>query len=673
MATKQRDGKGKFVSNKNGNGDTRSGFVINDGDRIEFPAPNEEFTYSGNSDPISRMDIRRLTYNNALYTRRLLSKISQFLDGRRNIEEECGYPHTEEITAENYRDLYERNEIAAKVVNILPDECWQVFPRIFESEDMDEVTPFEEALEDIGKHLLGPGYFEDDEVNPLFQYLHRVDRLSGIGSYGALFLGVDDGKQLSEALDLDENVEVGSEASVELLFLRALDECSCSISGLVADPEDPRFGQPEYYDVSLMDPGNYRSSRGTTITGDRARVHWTRIIHIADNLMSNEILGQPRMRVVYNRLYDLHKLYGGSAEMYWKGAFPGMALQVDPRVAYQQNVREEIIFEVERIKQQLENYDNSLSRNLLLPGMVANMLSPTVVDPSPQIERMIEAICIEKDIPKRIFMGSERGELSSSQDVRTWYGKVRGRQIGHCTTRILVPVIDRFIRARILPRPAQYRAYWPDVSSLTETERADVAFKITDALVKYVQGGLESVIEIKDYLVRIHKFDETEVDQILENRLEGMEREIELKAERMELEEELLPEPDVLEVPQIPGQPSEQPGAAPKGQEQEAVPGKGQKQAGAVAAPKKDEEDEESTENIFCPTGPGGGVNPRSGGKSSMVDVGQMLGMLKESGYDVGEPVIDIKAGHTLYPVTKDGKTRMMSTRSISKLLGKGK
>lgn len=462
-------------------------------------------TVSNGKSVINEQDLRELVYHNQLTQRRILSA---FADQRRDIGKECGYPETGELTAEKYSELYEREPLAARVVDLMPLECWQVTPLLFETEDLGKTTAFEQAWEDVGKGLRGNSKFQTNDGNPIWQYLERVDRLSGVGHYGALLLGIDDGQDLYKPLLMaDPEKSVGTGNQRKLLYLRALPETECRITQWESDPSNPRYGQPTMYDVTTTYP-----SGASTVVSRTQPVHWTRIVHIADNIDRNEIYGVPRMQKLYNRLYDLHKLYGGSAEMYWKGAFFGLAFETHPQLGGQVDI------DADSMRAQISAYENTLQRYLALPGMSVKTLAPQVVDPSPQIERQIEAICIYLGCPKRIFMGSERGELSSAQDMRLWYARVKHRQITRVTPGIIVPLVDRLIAAQVLPTPESYDVLWPDVAGLTDQEQAGIAVSRTDAIVKYIAGQGEALIDPLDYLVRILGFTYDEARMVLDNR-----------------------------------------------------------------------------------------------------------------------------------------------------------
>jgi hypothetical protein len=477
-----------------------------------------------------------MALNEVLFRRQL---IQMYNDPRRNIESECGYVQTETLDALTYKKQYERDPIAARVVDIYPKECWQVSPLVKETQGIDEEdqTPFEIALEEVAASIAGTSLYvgQEEEGNALWEYLKRVDKLSGIGHYGVLLIGTDDNAKGDLSQPLELNPDGFPTANRKLLYLRALDESLAKIATLDTDPASPRYCQPTAYDLILTRPVMVPGQLAQSVSQQGTRVHWTRVLHVADNLESSEIYGMPRMRPVFNRLYDLHKLYSGSAEMYWKGAFPGLSFEVQPSLVGKTKPLSDP--QKRAFKDMLENYWAGLDRALMSGNMQAKTLAPTVVDPSEQIDKQVEALCIYIGCPKRIFMGSERGELSSNQDTRAWYARCKDRQITYLTPRLIVPFIDRLIQIGIVPAPEEYFVEWPDVSSVTELEQAQILLARTQSYAAYVGGNVESFIAPKDYLVREANFDEDTADEMLGNASEGA----------MELEtrmQEAQPEPE---------------------------------------------------------------------------------------------------------------------------------
>ena len=281
--------------------------------------------------------------------------MNKLLDARRDIDDECGYPKI--ITANQYRLLYDREGIAERVVNVYPFESWALNPEINETDEA-TTTAFEQAWQDLCDRLR------------CFSYLQRVDELSGIGHYGLLLLGLDDGAPLDEPVEgMDDKGDKAGQASHRLLYLRAFDESLVDVAAYETDPLNPRFGEPTFYNVTFYDPNTQESGAVATQDQTTKRVHWSRVVHVADNRKSSEVFGVPRMRPVYNRLYDLRKLLGGSAEMFWKGAFPGYSFEVNPDMG-------DVEIDSTALRDEFDSYSNGLQRYLALSGVQAKSLAP---------------------------------------------------------------------------------------------------------------------------------------------------------------------------------------------------------------------------------------------------------------------------------------------------------
>ena len=449
--------------------------------------------------------------------------IKGMFDPRTDINDECGYPDT--INPEEYRGMYDREGIATRVVEVLPKESWVVSPSVFETEDPTQTTEFEKAWDELAQNLHGDSWYQDEQGSPIWEYLLRADILSGIGAYGVVLLGLDDGK------DMLEEVEPGKDR--KLLYVRCFDESLATIARREEDINNPRFDQPTEYSISFNDPrDSLRGGRGFHVT--TKKVHWTRCIHLADNLGSSEIIGVPRQQSVWNRLYDLKKIYGASGEGYWKGAFPGLSLETDPGLAGDHGVDVNPAI----IRDLMEKYSTGLQRYLLLTGLTAKSLAPQVVDPSPQIESLIDAVCIRLGIPKRIFTGSERGELASSQDEKTWNNRLSHRQTTYITPRIIVPLVNRLISLGVLPEPIGYSVVWPDLNSLTEDQKATIAVKRTESMSKYIGGNVESMMVPMDFLTEIIGLSDEKAQQIVDTAIETFEDGQEDSGNELEQQEE---------------------------------------------------------------------------------------------------------------------------------------
>jgi uncharacterized protein len=555
--------------------------------------------------------------------------MKSLLDSPRDVDGDCGYP-SGYISTGLYKSLYDREPVPARVVEVYPKECFQVQPTVFEDESADVVTPFEEAWDALGKQLRGEqSFYQEEESSAIWTYLYDADVKSGIGHYAGILLGIDDGVPLNEPAEMitpaDGNGKQkasSDSASRRLLFMRVFGESDMRINSLETDMQSPRYGCPVEYDISLIDPTEFTSlGLGASLPTNRAVVHWSRVVHISEY----GVLHTPRMQPVLNRLLDLRKLQGGSAEMYWRGAFPGYAIKTQPQLGADVDINKE------DVKQQLTDYSNALQRFLVLMGMDITALAPQVSDPSSQVGVQIDAICIQLGIPKRIFMGSERGELASSQDDAAWNDRLKQRQLGVITPRIIIPVVDRLISLRVLPRPAKgYRVSWPDLTSKSDEEKAGIATQRTQAVSAYVAGQLETTLAPMDFWTRIMGFTEDEAQSIIDNAEEiKQQKEKEQAAKDMEaakVQAEAQAKIDAAAKTAADTPSSEQTPTAPGSP---TSPGKtfgGKGSQSPTSAPPNGSTGQpggsntvgnSGVGNTFCPTGSGGGIDPSCSPKSA--------------------------------------------------------
>jgi len=432
---------------------------------------------------------------NAAISRAALSRA--LLDPRRDIDAECGYPKIIQIA--DYEYLYNREGVAERVVNIIPQESWAMDPIVHDDDLETKDSDFTEAYKDL------------EEAYNIYHYLERADELSGVGRFGLMLIGFDDGLPLIEPVEgfNPESGEFSASKERNINYLRVFDESLIQIASYEKDETNPRFGQPTIYNVDFADikPGQ------SNIQVDKVRrpVHWTRVIHLADNRTTSEICGKPRMQVVYNRIYDLRKIVSGSGEMFWKGAFPGLSIETTPDVA------SDGTFDAAALKKEINAYSNGLQRYMATTGVSVNSLAPQVSDPEGHVMVNLKMIAISLGIPFRVFIGTEEAKLASDQDTKAWNKRLKRRQDKYLNPMVIRPFIDRLIATGVLPEPKDgtYSIVWPDLNAPTDKDKAEFAERMTKALKEYVTGDVDSIMGPKEYLMLVHGFSESETDAIL--------------------------------------------------------------------------------------------------------------------------------------------------------------
>ena len=452
-------------------------------------------------------ELRTMTDNVAM-TRAMMVRSLIETVGNHDIYKECGYPT--EISAEDYKKMYERQGIATRVVSIYPSESWTVQPWVFETQKLEdeEQTEFETAWTDLYEKL------------GLYEKLNRLDEVSGIGHYGVLLLGFNDGRDLKEPVQgimgkSGKPSKKGPASDAELLYVMPFDEASAPIKKFDTDQSSPRYGLPVSYNIQISDPKTSPLG-GAPVDAKQVEVHWTRVIHVADNCKSSEVYGTPRMRTVFNRLVDIEKILGSSAEMFWKGGFPGISFEVPPDVSGSGQVQLSPEDKAE-LKEEIEKYMSSLKRYLSLVGVTAKQLSVEIADkPMDHLNVQILAICIAIEVPQRVFSGTEEAKLASVQDAVAWNKRVQRRQNLHVTPKIIRPLIERLQLTGVLPQTEKFFVEWPDIYSISDLDRAESAAKMVTAIAQYVTSEAKTFIPPLQFLTWVWDFDPAEAKEILD-------------------------------------------------------------------------------------------------------------------------------------------------------------
>ena len=422
-----------------------------------------------------------MALNSYLVRRRALLEDSNNV---KDINKECGYPET--ITEFDYKDMYDREGLSARVVSVLPEESWAMEPEIYEIEE-EELTPFEGA------------WIELAEEHNLYHYLERIDEVSGIGAYGLLLFGLDDGQELKEPVRGSSDDGTFTPSGHKLLYLRTFDQTMATVNKWENDKANPRYGLPLTYNMKFVDLETQGVGTTTTLLdATEHEVHWSRVLHVADNRKTSEVFGIPRMKGVFNRLLDIRKVLSGSGEMFWKGAFPGFSFEMDPSLVSDTDLDQE------SIKDEFFKYSSGLQRYLAITGLKTNQLSPQVASPEYHIRCQLEIIAVSIKTPIRVLLGSEEAKLASTQDARTWNKRVRKRQKIYLTPMLLRPFVKRLIGYGVLPQPRKkFFIDWPDLNTPTDADRAEVAATWTEAMALYCTSGVEIIIPPKEFFTKV--------------------------------------------------------------------------------------------------------------------------------------------------------------------------
>lgn len=449
---------------------------------------------------------------------KLAGLLGQSYEGDRNIYYALGYPTS--IRFEEYAARYERQDIASAIIDRPVDATWRGSFGLLEADDENE-TPLEKAWQELEERL---------HIKSKFT---RLDRLSQIGNYGVMFLGLSDAKNKEAQQDPVRGT------GLQLLYVKPLSEGSAKIRRFETNPGNERYGLPVLYDLTITSPG------GVT---NNMLVHYSRIIHVAGKQMESEVDGDPTLKCVYNRLMDIEKLVGGSAEMFWRGARPGYNAKVDEEHSLDDEAKDDLL-------KQIDEMEHSLRRILVNEGVDMQPLAMQIADPSKHLDIQIQLISAQTGIPKRILVGSERGELASSDDRTTWNEMVKSRREEYAEPQIVRTFVDTGIKYGFLP-PAKtaYSVKWNDLFAKSEKEKTEIGKNRAESVSKYAgTPGADVVLPPSSFYRNCLGLDEEEIELIEQEHEEAVkEEEAQLEAERKLMEEQMESNPQP-----VPGNPQQ--------------------------------------------------------------------------------------------------------------------
>lgn len=412
----------------------------------------------------------------------------------KDINRECGYPIN--IDVEDYYEMYRREGIGTRIIKVMPEETWHVTPDIVEDQSPDSMTEFEKA------------WFTVEKSRMLFSIMKRADILSGIGQFGVILLGFNDGGTLDSPLQGVPEFGIASEPGnkLELLYARPFAQNVVRVQSIVNDPTSPRFGLPETYKINFNASvfKDVSQVEGNDPTMDNRVVHWTRVIHLADNRDMSEVFGIPRMEMAWNRLLDIRKILGGSGEMFWRGGFQGLGFEGE----------EDLEIDTDAMKEHIEDFYTGLQRYLVLKGLKTKNIAPAVADPTPHVQVQMDAIAMALGIPKRILFGSERSHLASTQDQEAWHARLRSRQKYYVSPLIIRPTVERLINVGALPYVPEFNIVWPDIEQEKESDKAETAEKWSKALKQYVESGAVNLMAPEEFFSLFCGLESHEIERI---------------------------------------------------------------------------------------------------------------------------------------------------------------
>ena len=432
---------------------------------------------------------------------------TQSYGGDRNIYEALGYKDT--LVFDDYIARYFRQDIAKAVIDRPVQASWKGDIEVIEN-TRSKHTKFEKEWRKLYTSL------------KLKSVFIRADKLTGLGSYSVILLGLND-------IRTREGFKNKVKKGAKLLYVKPFSEPSAVIDKWDENERSPRFGKPLTYKVSLsskgLDPTNsVRTTKSSEYSGSLI-VHYSRIVHLTEDVLEDEVFGIPRLQVVFNRLMDLEKLIGGDAEMFWRGARPGYTGNVKPDY----EMTPEMLAD---LQDQIKEFEHNLKRVLVNEGVDYKSLEQQIADPSTHVDVQVQMISAVTGIPKRILVGSERGELSSAQDKQEWISYVTSRREEQNEPGILRPFIDHLLEYKIITahKSEEYVIVWDKLFSLSDKEKVELGKNRAIALKEYsTNPAAQYMFPLPIFMKFYLGLDDNQISSIEEYNNEHREKELSIE------------------------------------------------------------------------------------------------------------------------------------------------
>jgi hypothetical protein len=433
-------------------------------------------------------DVFRLNASTVIIRDQLSGVLGESHSGKRNTYDVYGYP--QQYSFEMGYNAITREGVANRVVRGVAKSCWRNGFHIVEG-----------TKEENGERLL------DDEISQLaqrglFQYFERADVLNRIGRFSVLFVGLGDGEDFSQPI-----APVMGDA-LRTIYFRAFAYDGIEISQYNTDITDERFGMPEVYQLTVKGRGDTEKA----VLNKTILVHHSRIIHMAENLLDNELEGVPAIQPIYNRILDIDKATGGAAEAYFRNARGKYAFEIDPE--FSTHLLDDAAAK-SAFDEAGKKFTNDWQDQITAVGSQVKAIQTPHQDPSATIKAALWAISGNTGIPIRVLTGEGAGQLAGSEDRLTYNGLIMDRQDQICSQWV-IQFLQMLEAANIIDLPESYHIEFPIEEPLNEMDKAELGNKKADTLVKLTQAASSTAgdsINLESALLEVN-LDEIDVDEV---------------------------------------------------------------------------------------------------------------------------------------------------------------
>ena len=371
-------------------------------------------------------------------------------DGQRDIYDVFGYTRVRNF--DNYFEAFRLQDIAGSIVTSLPSSCWRDGVELF----VDDKPVLEDELKVLKKRKL-------------FQKLEAADVLNRIGSFSVLYVGIAGQNPMDPIMPV-----AGGVKHLNKVFFKPYAEDGIIISNTEGEVTNERFGLPTMYQLTVRT----RTNSSQPIQEKTVNVHWSRIVHLAEGALDSEIEGLPALENILNRLVDLNKSVGGSAEAFFRNARQKIVLEADDK-DFKNNFSPEAKADLDTAT---EAFQNGWQDFIKLHGIKAKSLDAPYHDPKETVMAAVKMISGATKIPIRILLGEGAGQLAGNEDKDSYNNLIDQRQKLWCCNW-LERLFEILAAAGLLAIPDNMDIKFPINEAMNEKQKSEVTKNNSEAMV----------------------------------------------------------------------------------------------------------------------------------------------------------------------------------------------
>lgn len=397
---------------------------------------------------------------NAIISRAQLSGMfGTAFGGKRDYYDAFAWDRT--INPDNIWMMYNRGGIAKRVVDAFPDAIWGRAPQLYIQGNATWNSNWDKFVRDY----------------KLWSVFRRLDRMAALGRYSCLLIGTNKGA-----------LERPQPKGASITYLQPYAEKDMKVHTFDTNPMSPRFGRPETYTVYPQKVEQI--TQGVTAVAPVRQsfvVHWSRVLHLTRDPMENDDFSIPLYAPIWNYLTDLQKVVGSSSESYWINSNPGLHADIDKEMDLDPEDEAALTAEV-------DEYMNNVRRFVRTRGVKVDKISGSVADPKGPFDVLLTLISGTTGIPKRILLGSEAGQLASTQDKGNWAERIEEQRSNHSEPFLVLPFMLWLKNNEVMDVDMEnVQVLWPEAYRMSPLERSQQSAQVARTLAN-IQKGLQPIV-----------------------------------------------------------------------------------------------------------------------------------------------------------------------------------